>query len=188
MVGMPEKDKANEEKLLKLAQSGQVEAYGALYELHAPLVYRYLVIRLGHSQDAEDLTTEVFLKAWNALPRFRYQGISFAAYLLRIARNAAIDQVRKRPPPISLEQAGEPADNRPGLLDRLVKKQEEHALNQAILALNEDYQKILILRFIEEKSVEEAAEIMGRSAGATRVLQHRALQALRKHHTTAFEE
>ena len=185
---MPEIDKANEEKLLKLAQSGQVEAYGALYEIHAPLVYRYLVVRMGDSQDAEDLTTDVFLKAWNALPRFRNQGISFAAYLLRIARNAAIDQVRKRRSPISLEQTAEPADNRPDLLDRLVKKQEEYALNQALQKLNEDYQRILNLRFVEGKSVEEAAMIMRRSPGATRVLQHRALQSLRKHHVEGFEE
>lgn len=185
---MPETDPLTEQDLLKSAQSGQVEAYGALYELHSGLVYRYLYYRLGDRQDAEDLTTDVFLKAWQSLPRFRFQGVPFSAYLLRIARNAAIDFVRKRRPPISLEQTNEPSDGRPDLLDRLVQKQEEYAMNMAIRALNEDHQTILTLRFVEGKSVEAAAAIMGRSSGAVRVLQHRALQALRKLHAANIKE
>lgn len=169
-----------EEKLLKLAQSGQVEAFGALYELHVERVYHYLLIRLGNSQDAEDLTTEVFLKAWKALPKFRHLGVPFSAYLLRIARNTAIDQARRRPPPVSLEQTSEPVDHRPDLLDRLVQKQEEYTMNHALNSLNDDYQKILILRFIEGLSLQETAGALGRSVGAVRVLQHRALKALNK--------
>lgn len=180
---MRSRSDSGEVRLLKEAQNGNAEAFGGLYTLYAVDVFRFLYTQLGNRQDAEDLTVEVFLRAWKSLPDYRYQGISFIAFLLRIARNLVIDCYRsKRPADGDL-----PDDDQlvHGLVDSdpsdlaadKVEKLELHAL---LSQLPDDYQNVLTARFLSGLSPEEIAEMMGRSPGAVRVLQFRALRAIRK--------
>ncbi len=169
--------------LLEQAQKGQVAAFGELYERHAETVYRYLQAHLSNRLDAEDLTEDVFLRSWRSLPLYKQQGIPFPAYLLRIARNALTDHYRRsarRGPHTSLDHDETLPDPHTEPSDAVHARIERQELVRLMEGLNEDYRTVLVLRFFSELSPEETAQVMGRSAGAVRVLQHRALAALRQ--------
>lgn len=179
MPGKQDKDR----ELIKKAQHGDPHAFGDLYECHAPVVFRYLYAHLDSRMDAEDLTGEVFLKAWQSLPNYVERGVPFLAFLFRIAHNALVDYYRQRyrqepKSPEDLDgyrahESLEPVE--------VVSNQMEHQQLICILGkLRPDYQDVLSLRFFGELSPEETAQVMNRSVGAVRVLQHRALLALRE--------
>lgn len=177
MPGQPD-----DTSLLQSAKAGSADAFGALYERYAPAVFRYLAAHLSSNLDAEDLTNEVFLRAWQALPTYRERGVPFLAFLLRIARNAVIDQYRRNRKGQAYPTDLEPilVDERPGPAENLAQRLERQEMAQVLERLNEDYRTVLVLRFINELSPQETAQVMKRSAGAVRVLQHRALAALRR--------
>lgn len=172
----------DDNELIKLAKNGQADAYGELYERHVSAVYRFLYARLDNRMDAEDFTEEVFLRAWNSLSSYNERGIPFVAYLLIVARNVLIDHYRRngRSPqhvPIEDIQLSDP-EPEPGEVMTIKIKHDE--LRQVLEQLREDYQEVLILRFLNDLSPHETAQVMNRSTGAVRVLQHRAISALRK--------
>src|SRR4030043_1059788 len=172
-----------DDELIQKAQRGDPHAFGDLYDMHAPVIFRYLIAHVDNAMDAEDLTCEVFLKAWQSLPKYIERGVPFLAFLFRIARNALIDLYRQNH---RLEHKA--LDDMDGYkaegvieLGEMVGNQLEHQQILRILKkLKADYQSVLILRFISELSPEETAQVMKRSVGAIRVLQHRALNALRE--------
>lgn len=178
---MPDWEDVADVELLNAAQNGQLDAYGALYERYANSIFRFLYAHLNDRFDAEDLTEDVFLRAWRSLKNYREQGVPFAAYLYHIARNVMIDHHRRSKivyqsvPLDDGHPAGEVTD--PG---HLIPNQMEHEELRALMeGLREDYREVLILRFLSGLSPEETAAIMERSVGAVRVLQHRALAAMR---------
>ena len=178
---MPEWGELDDCKLLEEAQKGQVAAFGELYERYAESVYRYLQAHLSNPLDAEDLTEDVFLRSWRSLPFYRQQGIPFLAYLLRSARNALTDHYRRtarRGQHISLETRETLPDPRTEPSAAVLARLERQELVGLLQGLSEDFRTVLALRFFSELSPEETAQVMGRSAGAVRVLQHRALAAL----------
>lgn len=172
-----------EQELIRKAQRGDPLAFGELYECHAPAIFRYLFAHLDSRMDAEDLTGEVFLKAWKSLSRYNERGVPFLAFLFRIARNILVDHYRR---------SNRQEDKTPEELDtfrkdgiaepiEVVGSQMEHQhIMQTLANLRSDYQSVLTLRFISGFSPEETAQVMERSVGAIRVLQHRALAALRQ--------
>jgi len=168
-------------QLLKIAQEGDTEAFGELYERYAARVFRFLYSHMDNRLDAEDLTEDVFLRAWKSLPNYREQGVPFLAFLFRVARNALIDHYRRAAgtkQDVSLEDL--PLHDRaPGPVEVVMANLEHSKLRQTLDQLREDYRTVLVLRFLGELSPEETAQAMGRSSGAVRVLQHRALAALR---------
>lgn len=173
-------EKDNE--LIKKAQRGDTRAFGDLYESYAPVIFRYLYAHLEGQMDAEDLTGEVFLKAWQALPKYTQRGAPFLAFLFRIARNVLVDHYRQ-----SNRLESKSPDEFDGYKDtgnlepvEVVSNQMEHRhILRVLSGLRLDYQTVLTLRFISELSPDETARVMDRSVGAIRVLQHRALAALR---------
>ena len=177
MPGKLDKDR----ELVKKAQRGDPHAFGDLYEYHAPAIYRYLYAHLDSQMDAEDLTGEVFIKAWQSLPKYVERGVPFLAFLFRIARNTLVDYYRqsnrfeqKAPDDMDGYKSDEISES------ELVSNRMEHQQLLAVLGkLRPDYQSVLTLRFISELSPEETAQVMNRSVGAIRVLQHRALAVLR---------
>jgi RNA polymerase sigma-70 factor (ECF subfamily) len=179
---MPESSPHADAFLVQLAQAGETEAFGTLYEQYAALVFRFLYAQLPDRFDAEDLTADVFMRAWRSLPRYRERGYPFSAYLFRIARNVLIDHQRRAGRVETLsEDYAEMLISEEGTPDeRLLARLERQALQRTLSGLREDYRTVLVLRFISELSPEETAQAMGRSPGSVRVLQHRALQALRK--------
>ena len=169
-------------QLLELGKNGDTEAFGALYERYAARVYRFIYAQLGNHLDAEDLAEEVFLLAWHALPTFEQRGLPFLAFLFRIARNALIDHYRRvgrSQQPISTEEI-KLADPEPGPLEKAISSAEVEELHRILHHLNKDQRTVLTLRFFSGLSPEEIALTMRRSTGTIRVLQHRALLALRK--------
>lgn len=179
MPGTPDID----HELIKKAQHGDIEAFGDLYENHAPVVFRYLFSHLDSRMDAEDLTGEVFLKAWQSLPKYIERGVPFLAFLFRIARNVLVDHYRQNnrvesTDPDEMDGYKEEGTSEPG--EVVGSRMEHQRIIKVLGRLRPDYQSVLMLRFISELSPEETAKVMNRSVGAIRVLQHRALAALRE--------
>jgi RNA polymerase sigma-70 factor (ECF subfamily) len=168
-------------QLLTTAQGGDADAFGEIYERYAPRVYRYLYAHLGNRLDAEDLTAEVFLRVWRKLPNFQEQGVPFLAFLFRVARNALIDHYRRVNKPnqeVSIEDIVL-TDREPGPGEMVMTLLDHQQLRQTLMQMREEYRTVLVLRFLSELTPDETAQVMGRSSGSVRVLQHRALAALR---------
>lgn len=164
-------DEPDDLQLVAEARAGGKDAFATLYRRYATGVYRYVLLRVGNGDEAEDLTSTVFVRAWQSLPAFR-QDCPFAAWLYRIARNSVTDYYRTRKQHLPLEQADEVAAS------DLTQSHEVAALHQAIGALPDEQREVLLLRFLEGFSHEEVAASLGKSVGACRVIQHRALKAV----------
>jgi RNA polymerase sigma-70 factor, ECF subfamily len=170
-----------EHELIQKARSGDTDAFGRLYEANAPAVFRFLYAHLDDRLDAEDLTEETFLRVWQALPGYREQGAPFGGFLFRVARNVLYDHYRQtRRRPSSAMDRDFVDDQQPDPAVVVPEHLERREMHRVMGALREDQRLVLSLRFLAGLSPEETAQAMGRSAGSIRVLQHRALAALRK--------
>jgi len=160
------------------SQQGDANAFGQLYDRYQPEIVRYLVYRTGDPEAAEDLAQQVFLKAWQAIPRYEDRGVPFKAWLYRMAHNQMVDHFRTRRPTSDLEgvEVAEEAEAEA----RVLAAETQERLQAALGRLSEDHREVLVLRFLMEKSAREAGEIMGRREVTLRGLQMRALQALRR--------
>lgn len=178
---MPDPQASEDARLVKQAKQGELSAFGELYDQYADAVFRFLYARVNTRMDAEDLTSEVFLRAWRSLSRYRHQGHAFSAYLFQIARNLLIDYYRRsdRVEAISEGEMRRLEDEDAGPSAKVVQQLEHEKLRETLGQLREDYRTVLMLRFVSGFSSRETAEAMERSSGAVRVLQHRALAALR---------
>lgn len=176
-----------ETELIQKAQDGDAEAFGLLYERHAPAVFRFVYSHLDDRLDAEDLTEDVFLRVWRSLSKFQDQGVPFVAYLFRIARNALIDYYRRAKNgqnQVSSIEDNVIVDAQPDPGELAIAKLEHLEIREVLESLRDDYRMVIVLRFLGDLSPDETAQVMGKSTGAVRVLQHRALTALRKHLVT----
>ena len=170
-AGMPQRD------LIERGVHGDSAAFGMLYERHLDAIFRYVYFRVGSSADAEDLTEDVFVSAWENLSNFRPEGeSSFLSWLYRIAHNRVIDHYRKRQPQSwSSEQLALEEALIPSVEDAAHINFDTRRLAKAVSQLEETEQEVIILRFIEGLSHGEVASIIEKSEGASRVIQHRAL-------------
>ena len=173
--------------LIKKAKEGDAEAFGVLYTKYVTPIYRFVYLRVRSREDAEDLTQAVFMKAWNAMPRFEERGNPFSSLLYTIARNSVIDYWKKKKE-VSLEDDAEMMQNirdqdADPFADTLRREDTQNVL-AALRRLSDDQQEIIALKFIQDLSNKEIAEITGKTEEAIRALQHRALKALREHFKT----
>jgi len=134
----------------------------------------------GAPKSAEDLTQKVFLKMIEQLPKYEPRGIPFAAWVFRVARNAWIDEDRTARPTVSLGLLTETAALTVGPHEAAVAAMESETLRTAVATLQPDQRDVIASRFFAGLSCRETAMQMGRSEGSVRVIQHRALAALRK--------
>jgi len=167
----------DERRLVEQAKSGDAEAFGQLYDAFVDRVYRFVFFRVTDVQMAEDLTSQVFLKAWENLGRYRPHG-PFLAWLYAIARNSVIDNYRTRKQTVSLDEAAPLAAHDEKLDDQVELQFEMKSLQVAMQHLTEEQQEVVTLKFIADYDTTEIAQRMGKSEGAIRALQMRALQAL----------
>jgi len=184
----PSKEReAKERRLIEAAQSDPAR-FGEVYEHYFALVYAYVARRVRNRDEAEDLTAEVFRKALASLPRFKWRGAPFAAWLFRIASNMIADRSKRVAREVSLDESGATARGNSALInkgaDTSQQKDLEDSERRALLfrlvdELAEDQGRVLVMRFAEEKSIREIAEALGRSEGAVKQLQFRALENLR---------
>ena len=163
------------------ASRGESAAFGLLYDRHVAAIYRYVYYRVRDDAEAEDLTSDVFMRALKAMPRYEPRQ-AFLAWLYRIARNAVIDRARKGNRQVSFEDALE----HPGV-DRIVEPDAEilaHSdsatLRGALAKLTPLQQEVVVLRFLEGYSTLEIARLVGKREGTVRGIQFRAIGALRQ--------
>jgi RNA polymerase sigma-70 factor (ECF subfamily) len=169
-----------EEELIRRAQEFDEEALGWLYQLFYPKLYNYAYLQLGDIQQAEDLASEVLLRVLESLKDYRFRGVPLAAWVFRIARNCLIDlhRRRQRRPQVELYEGIPNAHDSPqASAERAIAQGE---LRLALTRLTEEQRQVIILKFVEGMDNASAARVLGRSQGAVKSLQHRALVSLRK--------
>jgi RNA polymerase sigma-70 factor (ECF subfamily) len=185
------KDREAEERRLVEAAQRDPARFGDLYEQYFELVYAYVARRVRNRSEAEDLTAEVFRKALQNLPRFKWTGAPFAAWLFRIASNMIIDRAKRAAREANSEpslRVGLMPRDESGALSSAMPTQEEQleqsersaVLFRAVGELADDQRRVLLMRFAEDKSIREIADALGRSEGAVKQLQFRALENVRK--------
>jgi len=166
--------------VIERARSGDRQAFAELYDTHVDAVYRYVLYRVREPSDAEDLTSDVFTRAFANIHRYRWQGKSFLAWLYTIARNAVTDRRRRTRPTVDLDNAYTVAEDGPTAHEHAVRGEQVEALRGAVKFLTTEQQEVLALRFIENMSSRQVAKVLGKNEGAIRALQFRALGRLRK--------
>lgn len=167
-------------ELIDRAQSGEVQAFGALYERYLDPIYRYIRSRVEVEADAEDLCEAVFMRSFEALERYEEQGHPYSAYLYRLARNLLVDHYRAGRVELDLERADRAAGATAGIDQQFEQREQLRSIADALATLPEDYREVIRLRVVLEFPTSTVAEWMERSPGAVRVLLHRALNALRQ--------
>jgi RNA polymerase sigma-70 factor (ECF subfamily) len=175
-----ERSDVEEKRLLSLATQGDKKAFGVLYERYLDEIYRYAYYRLGDQHEAEDITADTFTKTWEYLPKIHQQEASiynFRSWLYRVAKNLIIDHYKKKKTLPLLNSFHIDQDSTKKIAEQQIQSR---YLTKAILALRPDYQQIIILRFINQLSHKEVAEIMELSTVQSRVLQYRALKKLKE--------
>ena len=170
---------ADEVLLVQRAISRDADAFGGLYDMYVDRIYRHLYYRVGNVADAEDLTQQVFLKAWQAIDRYKKTASPFLAWLMTISHNLVVDFYRTKKDKTYLD-AEVTADDPTSSPERVAEAHYmQQQLRRVILQLRGDEQQVVLLRFIEGFEFKEIASLLGKSEGAIRVILHRALVKLR---------
>lgn len=172
------------EEVVSRARRGDREALVELYDRYAQRVFRYALVSLRNFSDAEDATSEVFIGVLRNIGSFEWRGAdSFESWLFRIAHNVVASELRRRArhPVELLESSDElPSGLSPDPEEVLFTNGSLGELWSRVATMPRTQREVLSLRFIAGLSAEEAGEVLGKSAGAIRVIQHRALAALRR--------
>jgi len=170
---------SDEAMLVKRAIGHDAEAFGRLYDMHVDRVYRHIYYRVGNETDAEDLTQQAFLKAWQAIDRYKKMASPFIAWLMTISHNLVVDFYRTKKDKAYLE-AEILANGSASSPERAAEASfEQQRLRRAILQLGGDEQRVVMLRFIEGFEFAEIASLLKKKEGNVRVILHRALVKLR---------
>ena len=167
-----------EAALVQAAQAGDARAFGELYERYRQPLYRYCLARTDSPHEAEDLVSEVFLKAMESLARYRDQGLPFIAFLYRVARNAAIDRSRKDKGASLFEMTIEPRST-VDLEGDAMRSSDMDAVLGALRKIKPEYREVILLRFVEGYSAADVATLLQKAEKAVWNLQQRGLERLR---------
>ncbi|MEX1194404.1 MAG: sigma-70 family RNA polymerase sigma factor [Dehalococcoidia bacterium] len=179
-TAQPKEEVQAEWELVRRAQGFDEDAFSQIYATYYPKIYNYAFMQMGDVQAAEDLASDVMLKVIEAINSYKFQGLPFGAWVFRIARNRLIDLHRRR------KRRGE-VDLSEGIATALANPQvlAERALERgqiqiALKHLTPEQRQVIVLKFIEGFDNRSVGKIMGRSEGAIKSLQHRALAALKR--------
>jgi len=171
----------DEAHLVRQAASGDSEAFAQLYDAYVERVYRYIYFRVTDDAATEDLTSQVFLKAWENLDRYKTGSAPFIAWLYAIARNLVIDHYRTQKESVPLEEIASFPANEQTPAETVEVRFSLQAMRDGLQALTGDQQQVLILKFIAGLPNDNIAKVMHKRVGAVRALQMRALQTLSKY-------
>ena len=175
---MPENAIPNLDGWVEKSQKGDTEAFGHIYDALVKPIYRYIYYRV-EPEIAEDLTEETFLKVWQNLRKYKKGTTPFSSWAFKIAHNLVCDYYRKHQPTEEVdENTPDPQDSLNPIRSTNLKLN-HIKLRKAINSLPENYQQVVILKYINELNNPEIAKAIGKSEGAVRTLQFRALQQLR---------
>jgi RNA polymerase sigma-70 factor, ECF subfamily len=168
--------------LVTLAQQGDAEAFGMVYDAYVDQIYRYLYYRVGSHALAEDLTSETFLRALRRIDTFTYTGKDIGAWFTTIARNLVTDHVKSSRFKLEVTTADMLDADRgdDGIEHQVLDRLQNAALLDAVKQLKPEQQECIVLRFLQGLSVAETAGVMSRTEGAIKQLQLRAVRNLAK--------
>lgn len=154
-------------------------AWRQLFQENYRRVFKYALVRTGNLADADDITSSAFASAVRGIRQFRYQGVPVAAWLLRIAHNETVRALerRKRTATATLDHPQAVVSRAP---DAIAPHDELADVGEAMGQLKPEHREVLMLRIVEDRSVQDVAQILGKSEAAVKMLQTRALQGLRR--------
>jgi RNA polymerase sigma-70 factor, ECF subfamily len=178
VVNLAELTSLNQERRLIEAAQSDPSRFAELYESNFHRVYAFVARRVGSREEAQDVTAEVFHQALRNLGRFQWRGVPFAAWLLRIAANALADRWQRAGRTIEVQADEAEIDNGTGHTDA-AEVERRAMLFELVDRLPADQRLVIQRRFVDQKSVREIAQELGRSEGAVKQLQFRALETLR---------
>lgn len=183
----PDSPYAADWALVDRAQTGDAEAFGQLYRRHHNAVFLFVLWRVKRRWLAEELTADVFVRALRSLPRVRYTGHAYAAWLMTVARNLVADyhrqaggNVRVEPTEFAHVLDGHRATSVPSAEDDVVRDELAAAVRRAVAKLPPKQREVVVLRFLHELSISETAAVVGSNEGAVKALQFRAVHTLRR--------
>ena len=180
-VERPKDSTAQVRKLVERAQAGERDALEELYLIHFDRIYSYLHMTVGNRHDAEDLTTQTFLKMLESIGRFRWQAAPFSAWLFRIAHNLSMDHFRANRRWQPEEEVPEPPDSAErSAEDEALQSIGRQSMMSLIDTLSPEQQQVLTLKFVFNFPNGDVATILEKTEGAIKSLQHRALVSLQK--------
>ena len=169
----------DEESLVRRAQKQDQEAFEQIYEEYFDRIYRYITLKIGDAVEAEDLTQQVFLNTLRSISSFKWRGKPFSAWLYRIAHNQVVDHLRKKKrTPVPLDETLVSGSDNPQRAAE--RKLDIEQVLAAARYLTGAQREVISLRFTSDLSIAQVAEVMGKSQGAVKALQHSGIVALRK--------
>jgi RNA polymerase sigma-70 factor (ECF subfamily) len=166
-------------QLLERARHYEAQALAEIYDRYAEAIYRYLYRYVGDAAQAEDLTSEVFVKLLQSLNTARAPRDRLPGWLYRVAHNLAMDWFRKGSKHVEMPLDAELATDIESPLAELERRQTHEQLRAALRQLTVAQQRVILLRFGEGFKLAEVARLMGKSEGAIKILQYRAVRRLR---------
>jgi RNA polymerase sigma-70 factor (ECF subfamily) len=170
-----------ENRIIQNAVKGESSAFGLLYDHYQPMIYRFVYLKTSRREDAEDLTHQVFLQAWQSIRTYKDFGHPFSSWLYRIARNEVIDHYRTKKPSVAIEDVDpEYFSAIDDAFEAVERNLDIHRVVTVLKTLKPEYQDVIIMRFIEELSPKEVAAALKKSEGAVKLIQHRALKQLQQ--------
>jgi RNA polymerase sigma-70 factor, ECF subfamily len=171
----------DEGSLVRRAQQKDAQAFAQLYEAYFDRIYRYIAIRIRNEMEAEDITQQVFMRVLQSISSYKNQGVPFSSWVYRIAHNLVIDFLRRQNKKATVDIDGLPLPDMGEDPQSILETEIDiEALKKATKKLTPSQQEVLSLRFAGELSIAQCADIMGKSEGAIKALQHSAVLALRK--------
>lgn len=177
---MAERDDRHIDRLVRRAIRGDVEAFGGIYDAYVDRVYSFVRSRIGDQHDSEDITETVFLKAFEAIGSYDRRGLPFGAWLFRIARNSVIDHTRRaKRAPEPTESVEDKIGPDPVMIEDVVASRVDgEVVRRAVAMLTEDQAAVIACRFFWDMDIRSTANALGRTEGAVKALQHRAVRSL----------
>lgn len=176
MTALTAKELEAERHLVEASQKDS-RCFGDLYERYFNRIYAFALTRTGDRVAAEDVTADTFRQAFCNLPQFKWRGVPFSAWLFRIAANAAAKHRKQAAHSSTLDELSDPPAQ--GWDEPLVEVEERTQLFDLVKRLPREQRQVIVMRFAQEKTTREVAQALGRSEGAVKQLQFRALRNLR---------
>ena len=177
--------------LYRIRAKKDPQAYGKVYDLYAPRIYRFVYFKVSSEEEAQDITADVFLKAWQYLLDPKGNDVRhLSALLYRIARNNVIDFYRQRAARgeiATIDSNDEVIADTREQFKQLDAKLDVEALAPALRSLKDEYREVLVMKYIDQLETDEIAEALSKTNGNVRVLLHRAMNALRGLATDDYE-
>lgn len=167
------------DQILRQAQAGQDAALTTLYNTYFERIYRFIFYRVSHKETAEDLTEDVFVKLFKKLKNLE-QPAAFEGWMFQIARNQVIDYYRAKKQLVPLEEVENTLEYETNIVDIVNLKTEQVVFIKLLKELSPEQQQVIKLKFLEDIDNEVIAQMLNKTEGAIRVIQHRAITKLKE--------